>query len=100
MCVCVWGGGGGGGQLLVCTVVKTSLSFPVQEVAELQQQLLSFTKQLQFSTEQLRKKEAELTRAEETIRREQQEMWQQVSDCVVCVVTRGPPDYRRLREMR
>ena len=55
-------------DVLVCTVVKTSLSFPVQEVAELQQQL--------------RMKEAELTRAEETIRREQQQMRQQVSDCV------------------
>ena len=45
--------------------------------------------QLQFSEravrEQLMSKEAELTRAEETIRREL---------CVVCVVTRGPPDCR------
>ena len=49
-------------------------------------------------------KEAELIRAEETIRREQQQKWQQVSECVVlhvvCVVTRGPPDCRRQREMR
>ena len=60
--------------------------------------------------EQLMRKEAELARAEETIRREQQqiqEMRQQVSLVtvilhihVVCVVTRGPPDCRRLREMR
>ena len=50
---------------------------------------------------ELTRKEAELTRAEETIRREQQqiqEMRQRVSlVCgVACVVTRGPPDYRRL----
>ena len=46
-------------------------------------------------------KEVELTRAEETIRREQQqiqEMKQRVSLVygVVCVVTRDPPDCRRL----
>ena len=52
------------------------LFFPVQEVGELQQRL-------QSSTEQLKSKEAELTRAEETIRRAQQQMRQQVSDCVV-----------------
>ena len=54
--------------------------------------------------EQMMRKEAELTRAEETIRREQQqiqEMRQRVSlvweaMCSVCVVTRGPPDCRRL----
>ena len=50
---------------------------------------------------ELTRNKAELTRAEETIRREQQqnqEMRQRVSlVCgVVCVVTRGPPDCRRL----
>ena len=61
--------------------------------------------------QQLMRKEAELTRAEETIRREQQqiqEMRQQVSLVTVALlhvvyvvhVTRGPPDCRRLREMR
>ena len=94
-------------NVLVSTVVKASLFFPIQEVAELQQQLQSSTQQLQSSErekemyrQQLMRKEAELTRAEETIRREQQqiqEMRQQVSLVtvslhVVCVVTRGPPD--------
>ena len=50
---------------------------------------------------ELTRKEAELIRAEETNRREQQkiqEMRQRVSlVCgVVCVVTRGPPNCRRL----
>ena len=50
---------------------------------------------------ELIRKEEELTRAEENIRREQQqiqEMRQRVSPVcgVVCVVTRGSPDCRRL----
>ena len=59
------------------TVVNTS--FPVQEIAELQQQLQSGEETYR---QQLMRKEAELTRAVETTRREQQqiqEMSQQVS---------------------
>ena len=73
-------------DLLLCTVVKTSLSFPVQEVAGLQEQLQSSEREKEMFRQQLMRKEAELTRAEETIRRKQQknqEMRQQVSDCVV-----------------
>ena len=55
------------------TVVKTS--FPVQEIAELQQQLQSGEETYR---QQLMRKEAELTRAEETIRREQQQVRQLV----------------------
>ena len=77
----------------MCTVVKASL---VQEVGELQQQLQSSEREKEMYRQQLMRKEAELTRAEETIRREQQQMQQPVSDCVVtcsvCCVTRGPGD--------
>ena len=47
---------------------------------------------------ELTRQGAELMRAEETIRREQQQNQERVGlVCVVlCVVTRGPPDCRRL----
>ena len=46
--------------------------FPVQEVAELQQQLQSSEREKEILRQQSTGKEAEVTRAEETIRREQQ----------------------------
>ena len=62
----------------------------VQEIAELQQQLLSSEKEKQTFRQQLMIKDAELTRVQETIGREQQqmaEMRQQVySDCVVTCI--------------
>ena len=63
-------------NVLVCTVVKTSPLFPVQEVAELQQQLQSSEREKEMYRQQLMRKEAKLTRAEETIRREQQQIWE------------------------
>ena len=75
----------------------------VTENADLQQQLQSSEREREAVRQQLTRKEAELTRAEETIRREQQQIQQLVSLLlllrVVCVVTRGPPDCRRLRKM-
>ena len=74
-----------------------------RENADLQQQLQSSEREREAVRQQLTRKEAELTRAEETIRREQQQIQQLVSLLlllrVVCVVTRGPPDCRRLRKM-
>ena len=67
-----------GGCISVLYVVKTSLSFPVQEVGELQQQLQSSEREKEIYRQQLMRKEAELTRAEETFRREQQQMRQLV----------------------
>ena len=55
----------------------------VTETAKLQQQLQSSEREKMMYRQQLTRKEAELTRAEETIRREQQQMQQQVSNCVV-----------------
>ena len=67
-----------------------------RENADLQQQLQSSEREREAVRQQL-------TRAEETIRREQQQIQQLVSLLlllrVVCVVTRGPPDCRRLRKM-
>ena len=75
----------------------------VTENADLQQQLQSSEREREAVRQQLTRKEAELTRAEETIRREQQQIQQLVSLLLllhaVCVVTRGPPDCRRLRKM-
>ena len=62
----------------MCSVVRTSLSFPVQEVGELQQQLQSSEREKEIYRQQLMRKEAELTRTEETFRREQQQMRQLV----------------------
>ena len=47
------------------------------------QQLQSSEREKEMYRQQLMSKEAELTEAEETIRREQLQMPQQVSDCVV-----------------
>ena len=62
----------------MCTVVRTSLSFPVQEVGELQQQLQSSEREKETYRQQLMRKAAELTRIEETFRREKQQMRQLV----------------------
>ena len=77
-------------DVLLCTVVKTSLFFSIQEVGELQQQLQSNEREKEILRLQLTRKEAELTRAEETIRREQQQVQQQVSDCVVTCKVEPP----------
>ena len=88
---------------VVCSLVKASLFFNLQEVLELQQQLQSSEREKEVFRQQLMKREAELTRAEETIRREQQQIQekrQQVSLVIVAlhvtVVTSGSPDRRKL----
>ena len=60
--------------ILVCNLVKAPLSlFPVQEVAELQQQLQSSEREKEIFRQHLTEKKAEQTRREEeTIRSKQQ----------------------------
>lgn len=55
---------------ILCTLV-TALSFPVQEVAELEKQLQSSEREKGMLKQQLYGREAELIRAKETIKREQ-----------------------------
>ena len=64
-------------SVVVYILVKASLSFPVQMVVELEQQLQSNERENDMLKQQQTVKEAELTGAEETIRREQQ-----VRECV------------------
>ena len=61
-------------DVLACTVLKTSLTFPVQEIGELQLQLQSSEREKEMLRQQLMRKEAEMTGAEETIRREMRQL--------------------------